>query len=241
MADLQGGSQQSQGATPHDSADAGANPVKGGGVATAAVATSVDEGDIVHASYDLEGRARIRIAASDVTIDVEGPTPSGTADAGGKPVKGGGVAEDVGAAPPSVDDGDIVQAIFTRHGVQFVLGGDPNVQTERFNFTTAQVNTALITVGAGVRIVVTRASLLVGANATDTAIFARIGFGAVTTPTGLGVVAEHPGAPPGGGVIEGNGSGIIGIGAAGEDLRLNSDAVTVGSLSVLVSWFEIAG
>jgi hypothetical protein len=64
-----------------------------------------------------------------------------------------------------------------------------------------------------------------------------IGFGATNTPTAAGVVAAHDGIPPGGGLNTGDGSGILGVGADGEDLRITS--TTTGTISVVISYYTI--
>ena len=65
------------------------------------------------------------------------------------------------------------------------------------------------------------------------------GFGATTTPTTTGVILSHPGIAKGGGVVEGDGSGILGVGADGEDLRMTSEVPTTGSIDVVVSYHTI--
>jgi hypothetical protein len=52
-------------------------------------------------------------------------------------------------------------------------------------------------------------------------------------------VIAHPGIPGGGGISRGDGSGILGIGADGEELRITSDAATGGVMDVVVSYFTI--
>ena len=50
---------------------------------------------------------------------------------------------------------------------------------------------------------------------------------------------SHPGIAAGSGVVEGNGSGILGVGADGEDLRITSEVPTTGSLRVVVSYYTV--
>jgi len=127
-----------------------------------------------------------------------------------------------------------------RHGVPFVMGGHPNVQTFRANYTAAQTNAAIVTVAAGLKIVVTRLSVMAhNANTVNVAVV--IGFATVTTPTGAGVVLAHPGIAAGSGVVEGNGGGILGVGADDEDLRITSGVPTTGSIDVVVSYYTIEG
>jgi hypothetical protein len=123
-------------------------------------------------------------------------------------------------------------------GVPYVLGGTADAVTLRANYTTAQTDTAIITVAAGTKIVVTRCSALLDNN-TSVDVQVRIGFAAVTTPTTTGVILSHPGIAAGSGVIEGCGAGILGIGADGEDLRITCEVPTDGSLDVVVTYFTV--
>jgi len=125
-----------------------------------------------------------------------------------------------------------------RHGIPFVLGGHMNIITQRVNFTTAQTNTALITIATSNKIVVTRLSALCS-NANSVNVQCRIGFGATTTPTAVGVILSHPAIAAGSGVVEGNGSGILGIGADGADLRITCGVPTDGSIDIVWSYFTI--
>lgn len=110
--------------------------------------------------------------------------------------------------------------------------------TTRTNFTAAQTDAALITVAAGLRIVLTRCTVTAD-NANSVDVQARIGFGASTTPTGVGVVLSHPGIAAGSGLVEGNGCGILGLGADGEDLRITSEVPTGGSIDVVITHYTI--
>ena len=125
-----------------------------------------------------------------------------------------------------------------RHGVPFVLAGHPNIITLRANYTAAQTNAAIITIAASNKIVVTRLSALCD-NANTVDVQCRIGFAAATTPTAAGVLLSHPGIAPGSGVVEGNGSGILGVGADGEDLRITCGVPTTGSIDIICSYFII--
>ena len=159
------------------------------------------------------------------------------ADSGG-PVKVGYKALSYGANPTAVATNDRTDAYANRHGIPFVLGGHPNIITVRANYTAAQTDAAIITISSATKIVVTRVSALCdNANSVDVAV--RIGFGISNTPTTGGVVLSHPGIAPGSGVVEGNGSGILGVGEDGSDLRITSEVPTNGSLDVVVSYFTI--
>ncbi len=157
---------------------------------------------------------------------------------GDRPVKIGYKAVDHGASPTAVAAGDRTDAFANRDGIPFVMCGHMNTVTRRDNFTAAETNTALVTVSPGTKIVVT--SLMITAhNANSVNVKARVGFAAVTTPTAVGVVGSHPGIPAGGGFTRGNGGGILGVGADGEDLRITSGVPTGGSIDVTTTYFLI--
>lgn len=112
----------------------------------------------------------------------------------------------------------------------------PAVITVEAAYTAAQTDAAIVTVAAPDRIVVTRVDAVLD-EACTVGVGFRIGFGTVNTPTTTGVVASHPGMVPGGGLAKGDGSGVLGIGASDEDLRITSEVPTGGSLRVVVSYY----
>lgn len=175
-------------------------------------------------------------AASD-GASVSGDVAHDAADAG-EPVKIGYKAIAHGANPTAVAENDRTNGYANRHGIPFVMGGHPNIVTLEAAYTAAQTDAAIITAGAGTKIVVTNIQILAD-NANTVDVGARVGFGAANTPTTTGVVATHPGIAPGSGISRGDGSGIIGIGADGEDLRITSEVPTGGSIRVLVSYYTI--
>mgnify|MGYP007031194130 CR=1 FL=1 len=155
-------------------------------------------------------------------------------------------ALDLGATPTAVTANDRTNAAFLRNGVQLVLGGDPNIISKNLNVTDAdgaQTDTALVTVSAGTAIVVTKVSVMVDSATTATGgVAVRIGFGTANTPSAdsAGIILAHPGISAGSGVVEGNGSGIIGIGASNEDLRVTCEDPTGGNIDIIVTYFTIA-
>jgi hypothetical protein len=168
---------------------------------------------------------------------VHGTRPHGSTD-GDNPVALGMQAIAHGANPTAVTAGQRTRWYANRAGIPFVIGGHMNAITRRDNFTTAQTDTSLVTIGAGVKIVVTQ--LMVVAHDSNTVSpSVIIGFGTATTPTGLGVVGAHPGVPKGGGFTIGNGGGILGIGADDEDLRITSTVPTGGSITVITTYYTI--
>lgn len=144
-----------------------------------------------------------------------------------------------GANPAAVTAGQRTKLYASREGIPFHIGGHPFVQSLETAFTGAQTDVAMITVGAGIKIIVTQAQV-VADNANTAFPQCRMGLGTANTPTTTGVVLTHPGVPAGGGVSRGDGSGILHIGADGEDLRITCGAPTGGSLRFLVSYYTSA-
>jgi hypothetical protein len=178
---------------------------------------------------------RVNIATDNI-VDTEGTVAHDAVDSG-NPNKIGAKAIAHGTNPTAVAAADRTDLYANRAGVLFVIGGHPNVQTIRANYTALQNNVAIISNSAGTKIVVTRVSVTADkANTVDVA--ARIGFGA-TTPTTTGVVLAHPGIAAGSGIVEGNGSGILGVGTDGQALSITSEVPTGGSIDVVVSYYTI--
>lgn len=169
---------------------------------------------------------------------VTGDEAHDAADAG-NPVKIGYKAIAHGTNPTAVAANDRTDAYANRAGIPFVMGGHPNIQTVRLQFTAAQTDVAIVTVGTGTKIVVTALQVTLD-NASTVFPLVRIGFGASTTPTTTGVIAAHGGVPAGGGFSRGDGSGILGIGADGDDLRITTTGVATGNgVEVVVTYYTI--
>jgi len=178
------------------------------------------------------------------TRTITGDVAHDTADSG-SPLSMGYNAAEFAADPPQIDtDGDRVRGIATPQGIAWTLGGHPNIVSREYMTTGAQTNDAISdTVAAGSHVVVTECEVLASAAGTTNPAV-RIGFGATAVPTEPttgnfvdGMVLSHPGLAAGSGVVRGNGSGVVAIGAAGAELRITCDAPTTGQLTVLVSYY----
>lgn len=171
---------------------------------------------------------------------VSGDVAHDSPDAG-EPVKVGMKAVALKANPTEVAANDRTNWIADVSGVPFVLGGHPNILTQSLQVTDAdgaQTDAAIITAGANVAVVVTKVSVMAdNANTADVSV--RIGFGTVNTPAAdaAQMLLFHPGIAPGSGVVEGNGSGILGIGASGEDVRVTCEDAVGGSINIIVTYF----
>jgi hypothetical protein len=119
-------------------------------------------------------------------------------------------------------------------------GYKPNVITaEVRSSASAASNVALIAASSSARIVVTRVTVTLSAATTVNAGY-RIGFHATTTPTTTGVLSSHGALSPGSGIVEGDGSSAIGVGAAGDALLITHDVATSGLLRVVVTYYTVA-
>lgn len=105
----------------------------------------------------------------------------------------------------------------------------------------AQADAALLTVAAPNRIVLTALQVLAaGSNTVDVAVRVGLGLVAVPAPTLAGtdkIALDHPGIKAGGGVAVGDGSGVLAIGAADEDLRLTCADPVGGAITVTYSYY----
>lgn len=195
-------------------------------IATAAV-QSWTEGRQVLLSTDLGG-----------TLRIGGQVASG-ATLGGNPVLNGFSALAHGANPTAVTAGQAVTGLANRAGIPYMMGGHPNIQTVRANIGPGAVaDQALVTVAAGLKIVVT-GFLVTVSNATTTSPSVVLGFGTANTPTTTNVIGAHSGVAAGSGFGRGGGAGIIGVGADDADLRITTGAATSGLIDVSVSFFTI--
>ena len=171
---------------------------------------------------------------------VSGDVAHDTADAG-EPVKTGFKAIVFGATPTEVTANDRSQAYGIRAGIPFTLTGHMNPVLKNLNITDAdgaQDDTAIVTVSAGTKIVVTHITATCDTDNTAS-IAVRVGFGTANTPAldAAGVILHHPDIAAGSGIVLGNGGGILGVGADDEDLRLDMEDPTSGSCDIVVGYF----
>lgn len=176
-------------------------------------------------------------------LQTQGQVAHDAANAG-NPVVQGAEAIAHGTNPTAVAAGDSTKVYANRAGIPFVIGGHPNIQTIEYLWTTAQTD-EIILVSSGAKIAVTRISVVLD-ESTTVGVGFRIGFGASTLPTlptdgntAAGILLSHPGMVPGGGITVGDGSGILGIGADNEDLRITTEVATGGAGRAYISYYTI--
>ena len=253
MANIPGGSQQRGGDTPHDDPDSG-NPVKGGGRARTTLPAGVTQDDRVDQIMSLTGGALIAGIGSGGGIANIAVSPTGEVEIvgnvdtdaveTGNPVGIGSEAVQFASEPATVGaDNRRVGFIATPQGIQFVLGGHPNVVAREYMTTGAQTDDAVIdSVAAGSHIVLLGIEVLNDIASTgDPKV--RIGFGTATVPSEpasgasvVGVPISHPGIAGGSGVVKGYGGGIVAVGGDNEELRITCGDPT-GQLQVLCSYY----
>lgn len=164
----------------------------------------------------------------------------------GAPIKVGGKAIAHGANPTAVAAADRTDWYFSRAGIPFVVGGHPNSKTIEAQVEDgdgAQTNAAIVTVAAGNKIVVTRLTATCDASNTGPTN-AVVGFGTASIPArshsgAVGILHGFDGIPAGSGFTIGDGHGILGIGADGEDLRFTMEAPAGGSCSVSATYYTV--
>lgn len=163
----------------------------------------------------------------------------------GHPLKIGHKAIAHGTNPTAVAANDRTDWYANRAGVPWVIGGHPNIQTVEYYTTGSQTNDDIISVSTGSKIVITAIEVTVSAACTVN-VKCRIGFGTSAVPTEpttgntvAGMVVSHGKISPGSGIVIGNGSGIIAVGADDQDLRITCDAPTSGDVHVRASYYTI--
>jgi hypothetical protein len=182
-------------------------------------------------------------ANNDVTVTGTATVSGDVAHDGGdsgNPVKVGHKAIAHGTNPTAVTAADRTDWYANRAGVPFVMGGHPNIVTVKHTtITTAVTDAAVITISAGLKIVVTSFQITLD-NASTVFPTVLLGFGTANTATTTGVIGAHGGVPAGGGFGRGDGSGIIGIGADNEDLRITTTGNATGNgLQLVVTYYTI--
>lgn len=163
------------------------------------------------------------------------------------PLKIGAVAIAHGANPTAVSASlDRTRLYANRAGILFTIGGHPNVVSYGMSITTAATNAVIgPTIATGAKLVVTMIMAVLD-NASTVYPSVVIGFGTAsapafaTTPGTAKIIAGHPAVPAGGGFSRGDGSGIIGIGADDEELRVTTVGTAGGNgLYLLMSGYTI--
>jgi len=224
---------------------------------TSGITSSADNADAVAATATANS---LRIANSNRVFngstwdrmrgDTEGTHMVGNeahdaADAG-NPIKVGYKAIAHGSNPTAVAANDRTDGYANRHGIPWVIGGHPNVISTAVTVADAdgaQTDAAIVTVSAGTKIVVTRITVMCSnANTGDVSVkvgFAAANLGSPSTTAAAGILLDAKAIDGGSGVTIGDGSGILGIGADGEDLRYTCDDPAGGHVSITVSYYTI--
>lgn len=225
-------------------------------IGTLGANSGIDIGDVTINNASGASAVNIQDGGNSITVDgtvtvtdglnVEGDIAHDAADSG-NPVKIGAKAVAHGANPTAVAAGDRTDLYANRHGIPFVIGGHPNAKSATYITTAAGTDdNVLAAIATGTKYGITRISIYLDAAATvSTAV--RLGFGTASVPT-LGasqadavddILCYHPGLIPGGGFQIGDGSGLIGVGGDGAELRITNSVPTGGTLVVSVTYFSI--
>lgn len=149
----------------------------------------------------------------------------------GDPTKIGYKALAHSASPTAVAALDRVDAPANRHGIPFVIGGHPNIEHLSRLDTAVQTNAILKTVAAGEKWITTAYSIYVSADVTAAP--------SVLLETGTTRIWESGEVIAGGGISRGAGSGILAIGADGDDLLWTCSVPTGGDVLIEVSGYIV--
>lgn len=201
-----------------------------------------------HTAPGSDGDYAVLNIATNGGLKIGGCTDHDGVDAGA-PIKVGAKAVAHGSNPAAVAAGDRTDLYANRHGVLFTIGGHPNIITRTVTIsdaTGAQTDASMVgTIAAGTKVAVTSLAVTVDSATTASGgVEVKVGFGATSIPaetsTGTnGILLCHKGIAAGSGVVIGNGSGVIGIGADGEELRLTCEDPVGGTICVSFSYFTI--
>ncbi len=256
MADQQKGLGERTGNVAHSDADTG-NPIKIGGrvrLSPEAATSSNDRTDAIFTSagaLTIAGSnggnpTHIEVTSNgNLEVHSQGNVGNDTAEGISFPVGMGHTSREFAADPAQVSaDNDRVRSIATAQGIQWTLGGHPNILRREWMTTAAQTDDEIIaTVPAGSHVVLTAISVVASAAGSTTPQF-RIGFGTASVPAEpasgasvVGIVASHGGVAAGSGIVEGNGSGVIAVGGSDEELRITNAVPTGGKITVVVSYY----
>lgn len=232
--------------SPFASNSTGIHPLYRACGAAPSIGAGVAEGDRAVPCMSTNGAIYVTFAAPDgsvPTFAVDATHGAAVVDSGPHPMI---AAVAHGANPTAVAAGQAARALGNRAGIQWVIGGHPNAISHEAQIQDAdgaQTNAALVTVSAGTKIVVTQAYAVCD-EATTAGTQIVLGLAAATLParahTGVaGIVLAGDGHAAGGGISRGDGSGVLAIGADGEDLRLTTEDPVGGACSVGYTYYTI--
>lgn len=152
-----------------------------------------------------------------------------------------------GANPTAVAAADRTVLRANRHGIPFVIGGHPNAKSATYLWTGSTTDdNVLPAISSGTKYAITRITITID-EATTVGVAVRLGFGTANVPALPSANADavddilvyHPGLVPGAGIQIGDGTGILGVGGDGAELRITAEATTGGTGVVTVTYFTI--
>jgi hypothetical protein len=186
------------------------------------------------------------VVSSTGAASMQGSVAHGSADSG-NPQKLGAKTVAHGANPSAVAAANRSDLYANRHGILFQIGGHPNSKSATYITTGAQTDdNVMAAISTGTKYAVTRLTVSLD-EATTVGVACRLGFGTATIPA-LGasgadavddILIYHPGLVPGAVITIGDGSGILGVGGDGAELRITCEAPTSGTLAVTATYFTI--
>ena len=178
----------------------------------------------------------------------EGNLAHDAADGTSNPLKIGAKAIAYGSNPTGVAAADRTDLYANRAGVLFTIGGHPNSKSATYLWTASTTDdNVLPAIAGGTKYAITRISVFIDEATTSGGTAVRLGFGTASVPALPSANADavddilcyHPGLVPGSGFQIGDGSGVLGVGGDGAELRITAEATTGGTGVVTVTYFTI--
>ena len=165
----------------------------------------------------------------------------------GNPVKMGAKAVAFASVTGVSAAADRTDLLANRSGVLFTLGGHPAAKSATYLWTASTTDdNVLPAIAGGTKYAITRLTVFID-QACTVGVAVRLGFGTASVPTLPSanadavddILAYHPGLVPGTGFNIGDGSGVIGVGGDGAELRITAGVTTGGTGVVSVTYFPI--
>lgn len=166
----------------------------------------------------------------------------------GNPVKIGAKAVAFASVTGVSAAADRTDLLANRSGVLFTLGGHPAAKSATYLWTASTTDdNVLPAIGGGTKYAITRISVFIDEATTSGGTAVRLGFGTASVPSLPSangdavddILCYHPGIVPGSGFQIGDGSGVLGVGGDGAELRITAEATTGGTGVVTVTYFPI--
>jgi hypothetical protein len=141
--------------------------------------------------------------------------------------------------------GDLTRWGFTRGGQAFVLGGSPAVHVREWEVSAVNTNVVLAPAASNQKYVVTECGCHVGGSCSVN-VSVRMGFATGNLPATAsasagaeGILLAASAIIPGGGLVRGDGVGVLGVSNDAEGIVLTTTVPTGGRAKVWATYFIV--